>query len=100
MLDVLKTYIEKRIELLKVETTEKSIKVASITIYVSIIMLIGLFLFIFLSLGLGLLIGDWLGNHTYGVLIIAGLCLIKLIVFIAFRKSIINKLINFLLKIT
>src|SRR5690606_18355568 len=72
MLDILKDYASQRIDLLKMEATEKtSITAGAISIIV-LLSVCMLFFLILLNIGLGLLIGYYLGNYAYGILIMAG----------------------------
>lgn len=98
MLDIIKEYSTKKIELLKMEATEKaSITVGSVAFIVSIAIAAIFFLILF-TIGSGLLIGFYLGNYAWGVLIMAGFyLLIILILFIikkSFKMSIADKIIR------
>ena len=94
MLDLVKEYAEKRLDLLKMEATEKSSVTAGTFTFLAIAVVAGLFFLILLNIGLGLLIGSYLGNYAYGLLIMAGFyLLIILIVFLA-RNSIKNAVAN------
>lgn len=98
MLDLLKDYASKRLELLKMEATEKSSVTAGTATYLAIVAVAGLFFLILLNVGLGFLIGSWIGNYGYGLLIMAALYLLIIVVVLAARKSIkamvANKIIN------
>ncbi len=94
MLDLVKEYAEKRLDLLKMEATEKSSVTAGTFTFLAIAVVAGLFFLILFNIGLGLLIGSYLGNYAYGLLIMAGFyLLIILIVFLA-RNSIKNAVAN------
>lgn len=98
MLDLLKDYASKRLQLLKMEATEKSSVTAGTVTYLAIAAVAGLFFLILLNVGLGFLVGSWIGNYGYGLLIMAAFYLLIIIIVLAARKSIkamvANKIIN------
>ena len=72
MLDLLKDYALKRVDLLKMEATEKGVLTVS-TIILSVVMAVfALFFLILLNIGIALLIGSALDSNAYGFLIVAG----------------------------
>ena len=91
MIGLFKNYIEKRISLLKLETTETSVKVLSMAVYILLLVTLGICFFAFFCLGLGLVIGNLLGNYAYGMLIMASIFLVGLLVVFSQKKSIIEK---------
>ena len=94
MLDLVKEYAEKRIDLLKMEATEKSSVTAGTFTFLAIAAVAGLFFLILLNIGLGLLLGYYLDNYAYGMLIMAGLYLLIIIVVFLARNSIKNAVAN------
>ena len=91
MVDILKEYINKRIELVKLQTTEKtSVGFGIILFLVLAFAFISFFVFM-LNIGIGLLIGHSLGNYGYGLLIVSAFYLILFILVLAYRKLIINR---------
>ena len=88
MVDIVKEFATKKIDLLKMEMTEKS----SITVGTLTYLLLGtvaaLFFIILFNIGLGLLLGSWLGNYGYGILMMAGFYLLILLLIFVFRNSI------------
>ncbi|ACU07730.1 hypothetical protein FIC_01282 [Flavobacteriaceae bacterium 3519-10] len=94
MLDLLKDYASKRLDLLKMEATEKSSVSAGTFTYFALAAVAGLFFLILLNVGLGLLIGSWIGNYGYGLLIMAGFYLLIIVIVFAARKSIKNMVAN------
>lgn len=94
MLDLLKDYASKRLDLLKMEATEKSSVSAGTFTYLALAAVAGLFFLILLNAGLGLLIGSWIGNYGYGLLIMAGFYLLIIVIVFAARKSIKNMVAN------
>lgn len=98
MLDLIKDYSTKKIELLKMEATEKSsVAAGSLVFFITLLVFI-LFFLILLSVGLGLLIGYYLENYGLGVLIMAGLYLLVIGILFASKKSlkdfVADKIIN------
>lgn len=98
MLELLKQYAGKRIDLLKLEATEKSVSVAGIAAVASITALFGLFFLILLLVGLGLVLGRYLDNYGLGVLIMAAFCLLLIVLVFLLRKTIKDKVANSILK--
>ncbi len=92
MIGLFKNYIEKRISLLKLETTETSVKVLSMAVYILLMVTLGICFFVFFCLGLGLVIGSLLGNYAYGMLIMASIFLVGLLVVFSQKKNIIENL--------
>lgn len=94
MIGLVKDYIEKRMSLVKLEVTESSANVMSVVIYFLVILGFGLCFLAFLGVGLGLLLGSFLGNYAYGLLIMAGLFLLGGLCAMTAKKSIIEILKN------
>ena len=88
MIGLFKNYIEKRISLLKLETTETSVKVLSMAVYILLMVTLGICFFAFFCLGLG----NLLGNYAYGMLIMASIFLVGLLVVFSQKKNIIENL--------
>ena len=87
-----------KLDLLKMEMTEKSSITVGTLSYLLIAAIAGLFFIILFNIGLGLLIGSWLGNYAYGILIMAGLYLLILIITFAARNAIRNNVANKIIK--
>lgn len=94
MIGLVKDYIEKRLSLVKLEVTENSASVMSIVIYFLVILGLGLCFLAFLGVGLGLLLGSFLGNYAYGLLIMAGVFLLGGLWVMIAKKSVIEALKN------
>ena len=99
MIGLFKNYIEKRISLLKLETTETSVKVLSMAVYILLMVALGICFFAFFCLGLGLVIGGLLGNYAYGMLIMASIFLVGLLVVFSQKKNIIENMKELLVNI-
>lgn len=93
-----KGYVDKQIELIKLEIIEESAEIAGN--YTALTLILG-FILIFASLFgifLGVLLGDVLENYTLGFAIVTGAYLIVLIMLIVFRdKFIVSPLKNLIL---
>lgn len=98
MLNLVKDYAGKRLELLKMEATEKSSVVAGTTTYLVLIAVLALFFIILLNIGLGFLIGTWVDNYGLGFLILAGFYLLLMLVIFLARKAIKDKVANKIIK--
>ncbi|QOW09486.1 hypothetical protein Q73A0000_03450 [Kaistella flava (ex Peng et al. 2021)] len=98
MVDIVKEFASKKIDLLKMEMTEKSsITVGTLT-YLLFAAVAALFFIILFNIGLGLLIGSWLGNYAYGILIMAGLYLLIFLITFAARNAIKNNVADKIIK--
>ncbi len=98
MIDIVKEYGKKRLDLLKMEAAEKSSIGAGTATFIILAVIAALFFIFLLNIGLGLLIGHLLGNYAYGVLIMAGFYLLILIILFIARKSITNNVANRIIK--
>lgn len=98
MLDILKDYAYKRADLLKMEVTEKSVTIIGMITFLLLASLTALFFFILLLFGLGFLIGTYLNNYGYGLLIVAGFYLLVLIALFIKRTAIKNMVANKILE--
>lgn len=98
MLDILKEYAYKRADLLKLEVTEKSVTLIGAITFIILATFTALFFVILLLFGIGFLIGAYLNNYGYGLLIVAGFYLLVLGVLFAKRKSIKNWVANKILE--
>lgn len=94
MIDTLKEYASKRIDLLKLEATEKtSISAGFITFLLVTLIAFGFFIILF-NIGIAFLIGNLIGNYAYGFLIISAFYLLILIIVFTFKKKIVNGIAN------
>lgn len=85
MIGIFKDYIEKRVNLLKIEMTENTVKAISLIGYIFLLLILITCLFLFLFVGVGFILGNILGNYAYGFLIISALFLLCLLI-ISFQK--------------
>lgn len=100
MIETIKEYASKRIDLLKIEATEKSSISAGVIAYLVILLVAFGFFIILFNFGLAFLIGKALDNYSFGFLIVAGFYLFIMILVVVFKKKIVNmvadKVIQFL----
>ena len=98
MLETLKEFISKKIELLKMEATEKTVLIFSFITFLLVLLIVFTFFIILFNIGVGLLIGHLLGNYAYGILIVAAFYLVLVFLTLMARKTIKNKVANYVLK--
>ncbi|WP_294312888.1 phage holin family protein [uncultured Chryseobacterium sp.] len=98
MIETIKEYASKRIDLLKIEATEKSsLSAGVITYFVIMLVAFGFFIILF-NFGIAFLIGEALGNQSYGFLIVAGFYLLAMILIMLFKKKIVNSVADQIIK--
>lgn len=95
---MIKEFASKKIELLKMEATEKTVTTIGTVVFVALLFLVFLFFILLLNVGLGLLIGYYLGNYAYGILIMSGIYLLLMIITLASKKAIKNRVANMIVK--
>lgn len=98
MLEIVKEYGQKKLDLIKLEATEKSVTAAGLGTVFTLVAVFAVFFLILLNIGLGLLIGQYIGNYAYGMLIMAGIYLLLIIILFLGRNAIKNGIANRLLK--
>lgn len=98
MVELVKDYASKRLDLLKMEATEKSSLTAGALTFLVMTSVAAIFFIILLNIGLGLWIGSLLGNYAYGILIMAGFYFLMLLIIILARNSIKNSIANKIIK--
>ncbi|WP_294204961.1 phage holin family protein [uncultured Chryseobacterium sp.] len=100
MIETIKEYASKRIDLLKIEATEKSSLSAGLITYFILILVSFTFFIVLFNFGLAYLIGKALNNTSYGFLIVAGFYFLIMALVAVFKKKIVNfvadQVINFL----
>ncbi len=99
MVDIIKDFASKKLDLLKMEVTEKSSVTAGTVTYLVLTAIAVLFFIILFNIGLGLLIGSWLGNYAYGILIMAAFYLLIIIIIFVTRNSIKNAVADKIIKL-
>ncbi|MDO4225191.1 MAG: phage holin family protein [Bergeyella zoohelcum] len=94
MINIVKDYATKKLDLLKLEATEKTSVGLGNLVSTLLIVVMALFFVIFFNIGIGLWIGHSLGHYGYGLLIVAGFYLLLTIIFVLTKKSIANSIAN------
>ncbi|WP_312418730.1 hypothetical protein [Epilithonimonas sp.] len=98
MVEILKEYVSKRVDLLKIQFTEKSSLSAGIVSFLSILLIGFSFFIILLNFGIAFLIGESLGNISYGFLIVSGFYFLLVLIVIALKKKIVNAIANMVIE--
>lgn len=102
MIDIIKDYTSKRLDLVKLQLTEKSSLSAGIITFLSIVLIAFSFFIILFNFGIAFLIGQSMGNIGHGFLIVAGFYFIVMIAVFFMKKAIVksvaNQVIDFLNK--
>ena len=100
MIETIKEYASKRIDLLELEATEKSSLSAGIITYLVIMLVAFAFFIILFNFGIAFLIGKALDNTSYGFLIVAAFYFVIMIFIAVFKQKIVysvaDKVIKFL----
>ncbi|WP_265427718.1 phage holin family protein [Chryseobacterium sp. YIM B08800] len=94
MIETIKEYASKRIDLLKIEATEKSSISAGVIAYLVILLVAFGFFIILFNFGLAFLIGKALDNYSYGFLIVAAFYFVVMLLVATFKKRIVNMVAN------
>lgn len=87
LIDRVKSYVETRIDLLRLKAIDKSSSFLSLLISMVVVILVSFISLIMLSVGIALLLGDWLGKSYYGFFIVAGFYLIAGLVLYSLREK-------------
>ncbi len=88
------TYVELKLELLKLSTYERTGKVISVLSYGLILLFLAFFAILFIFLALGFFLGEWMNSYGLGFGIVAILYLSLIGVIIANKDKISAKVIN------
>lgn len=94
MLNLIKEYAYKRADLLKLEATEKAVSIIGTMAVIILSLFSALFFIILFLFGIGFLIGTYLQNYGYGLLIVAGFYLLIILALYLRRKEIKNYIAN------
>lgn len=98
MVEIIKDYAAKRVELLKLSATEKGVVTAGTLTFMIMVAIFTVFFLILFNIGVAILVGSYIGNYAYGFLIVAGIYLVLLILVFIFGKKIKDTIANKLLK--
>lgn len=91
LFNVVKTYLETKYNIARLDITEKSIIVISLVLQVIIIVILSSVILLVLSLALANYLGEYWDNAGLGLLTVAGLDMLLLLIFIIFRDNFIIK---------
>jgi len=94
MIETIKEYASKRIDLLKIEATEKSSISAGVIAYLVVLLVAFGFFIILFNFGLAFLLGKALNNTSYGFLIVAAFYFVIILIVFTFKKRIVNMVAN------
>ena len=89
--ELLKKYSDDRILLLKIQAAQKTGKLISKLVFISISALLLFFLLFFVSIMLGYFFADLTGSLFYGFSIVAGMYLLLFLLFLLLFKNVISK---------
>lgn len=98
MMELVKEYAAKKLDLLKMDATERGVVAAGTLTNIILMTVFGVFFLIILNIGISFLIGQYLNNIAYGFLIVAGFYLILFGLVLAFGKKIKDMIANKILK--
>ncbi|MBL1221207.1 phage holin family protein [Chryseobacterium sp. L7] len=98
MIETIKEYASKRIDLLKIEATEKSSLSAGLITYFVVLLVAFTFFIILFNFGIAFLIGKALDNTSYGFLIVAGFYVVIMGFIISFKTKIVNMVADQVIK--
>ena len=98
MVEILKEYVSKRVDLLKLQFTEKSSLSAGFVSFLCILLISFSFFIILLNFGIAFLIGESLGTISYGFLIVSGFYFLIVLIVIALKKKIVNAIANMVIE--
>jgi Protein of unknown function (DUF1469). len=91
LIDRVKSYVETRVDLLKLKGIDKSSSFLSLLISILVVILISFIALMLLSVGIALLLGDLLGKTYYGFFIVAVLYFITGLVMYSNRDKWLKK---------
>ncbi|WKS94608.1 phage holin family protein [Riemerella columbina] len=98
MIDILKNYAEGRLNLLKMEATEKVSLTIGGVVLALILCGLALFFLILISIGLAVLIGYYVENMAYGFLIMGGVYFLCFILSLVFKKALKEGVANIVIR--
>ncbi len=98
MFGIFKEYIEKRINLIKINAIEQSAKISGLIFFFAIVLVVSMFFLAFFILSIGMLVGSLLGSYVYGFLLMSLVCILALVLLFRYRKSIQEYAVNVFIK--
>ena len=94
MVKILKDYLENHVELLRLDATEKTLKIIGVSVPLLIMTIMGSFFIILLNIGLALMIGKLIDSYALGFFILSGFYLLIMILAYFFRNNIKDAIID------
>lgn len=99
MINLIKDYANKRIELLKLDVTEKGVLLAGGVLFLSIIIVFLSLFLILSSFGLAIWLGKLVDNLALGYFLVAVIYLVLAVLCLIFRNVVKDLVANLLLKL-
>ncbi|WDF46025.1 phage holin family protein [Chryseobacterium sp. KACC 21268] len=99
MIDLVKRYISKKIELIKIEVIEKSAHTAGSVIIIAVAGTFISFFFLLLNLGIAFWIGEELNKLSFGFLIVASFYLLLAVIIFILKKYLKLFFVNLIIKV-
>ena len=90
LIDRVKSYVETRIDLLRLKAIDKSSSFLSLLISMIVVILVSFIAVMMMSVGLALLLGDWLGKSYYGFFIVGLIYLITGLVLYSMKDKLLR----------
>ena len=94
MIKIVKDYVENHVELLKLDATEKTLKIIGISVPIAIISVMVIFFLALFNIGLAFLLGDWLNNYALGFFILSAVYFLIILLAYFFRDKIKTAITN------
>mgnify|MGYP000928638199 CR=1 FL=1 len=91
-------YLETRIDLVKIEVRDKVERAVVMAVYAAALVCIGLTILILLIILLGTFLNKWLNSDYLGYVILLGFFVINLIIWIVFRKKLVDMIHGFIVR--
>jgi hypothetical protein len=91
MIDLLRSYIENRIQLIKLELISVVANIASGLVSSFLILVISMFILLMFSISLGFWLAQLLDNDALGFAIVGGIYTLIFIIYLAFSKEVISR---------
>lgn len=98
MIETLKEYATKRLDLAKIVATEKTSISAGFITYMVLMLVASTFFIILLNIGLAYFIGKLLDSTAFGFFAVAGFYLLIMIILIFAKKGIVNMIADKVIK--
>lgn len=99
MLEKLQEYINARLALMKLDIVEKTSKGIAFLVVAFVITTLVILFLLFVSIALSFFLGEKVGSTWGGFLIVAGIYLFVFLVFMAFKRFLLEKpLLNYLVR--